>query len=89
MPVHLPITEMIGRRAAASRSLVNADIGALLVFKKESMYYLTGYDTFGFSLSQCMILDPNGNTHLLTRLPDLMSGQVYRRYSRTPDSRLD
>lgn len=35
------------------------------------MFYLTGYDTFGFSLFQCMILDANGDTHLLTRLPDL------------------
>ena len=71
MPVHFSITEMTERRTAAARSLVNAGVDALLVFKQESMYYLTGYDTFGLNLFQCMILDANGNTHLLTRLPDL------------------
>ena len=26
----------------------NAEVDALLMFKQESMYWLTGYDTFGY-----------------------------------------
>ena len=42
-------------------------LDALLIFAQESMYWLTGYDTFGFCFFQCMVLQPNGHTTLLTR----------------------
>ncbi|WP_245322536.1 Xaa-Pro peptidase family protein [Mesorhizobium sp. WSM3882] len=35
------------------------------------MYYLTGYDTFGFSMFQCLLLKTDGSIALLTRAPDL------------------
>ena len=35
------------------------------------MYWLTGYDSFGFSLFQCLVVTADGDTTLLTRLPDL------------------
>ena len=47
------------------------NIDALLMFKQESMYWLTGYDTFGYVFFQTLILDKNGNIVLLTRAPDL------------------
>jgi Xaa-Pro dipeptidase len=34
------------------------------------MYWLTGYDTFGFSMFQCMVLRADGALSLLTRAPD-------------------
>ena len=71
MPVHFSNAEMAERRARAARTMVAEGFDALLLFKQESMYYLTGYDTFGFSLFQCLVLDANGDTYLLTRLPDL------------------
>ena len=53
----------------------NGNIDALLIFKQESMYWLTGYDTFGYVFFQCLILDRNGNVILLTRAPDLRQAQ--------------
>ena len=41
------------------------------MFRQESMYWLTGYDTFGYVFFQTLILDQKGNTVLLTRAPDL------------------
>jgi Xaa-Pro dipeptidase len=41
------------------------------MFRQESMYWLTGYDTFGYVFFQSLILDQKGNLILLTRAPDL------------------
>ena len=71
MPVHFSAEEMRGRRAAVAGELRRLGLEALLIFKQESMYYLTGYDTFGFSLFQCLVFDADGNANLFTRLPDL------------------
>ena len=35
------------------------------------MYYLTGYDTFGYVFFQCLYLNGDGRMTLLTRAPDL------------------
>ena len=51
------------------------NIDALLMFRQESMYWLTGYDTFGYVFFQTLILDKNGKTILLTRAPDLRQAQ--------------
>tara|TARA_B100000700_G_scaffold100983_1_gene113815 strand:+ start:1 stop:1092 length:1092 start_codon:yes stop_codon:yes gene_type:complete len=51
------------------------NIDALLMFRQESMYWLTGYDTFGYVFFQTLILDQKGNIILLTRAPDLRQAQ--------------
>ena len=51
------------------------NIDALLMFRQESMYWLTGYDTFGYVFFQTLILDYKGNVVLLTRAPDLRQAQ--------------
>ncbi len=51
------------------------NIDALLMFRQESMYWLTGYDTFGYVFFQTLVLDKSGNTILLTRAPDLRQAQ--------------
>ena len=51
------------------------NLDALLMFRQESMYWLTGYDTFGFVFFQTLILDKNGEIILLTRAPDLRQAQ--------------
>ena len=50
-------------------------LDALLMFRQESMYWLTGYDTFGYVFFQTLILDNSGNIILLTRAPDLRQAQ--------------
>ena len=71
MPVHFSEEEMRTRRERASSALAERGLDALLMFKQESMYYLSGYDTFGFSMFQCLVMDAGGRTALLTRMPDL------------------
>ncbi len=39
------------------------------------MYWLTGYDTFGYVFFQTLVLDQKGNLILLTRAPDLRQAQ--------------
>ena len=46
-------------------------LDGLLMFRQESMYYLTGYDTFGYVFFQCLYLGADGTMTLLTRAPDL------------------
>jgi Xaa-Pro aminopeptidase len=50
-------------------------LDAILMFRQESMYWLTGYDTFGYVFFQTLILDQKGNVILLTRAPDLRQAQ--------------
>ena len=51
------------------------NLDAILMFRQESMYWLTGYDTFGYVFFQTLILDKKGNVVLLTRAPDLRQAQ--------------
>ena len=71
MPVHFSPEEMARRRERAAAVIRAAGLDGLLCFKQESMYWLTGYDSFGFSLFQCLIVGADGSVTLLTRLPDL------------------
>ena len=71
MPVHFSVEEMQSRRDKTASALRAQGLDGLLMFKQESMYYLSGYDSFGFSLFQCLVMDADGRLTLLTRLPDL------------------
>jgi Xaa-Pro dipeptidase len=50
-------------------------LDGLLLFRQESMYYLTGYDTFGYVFFQCLYLGADGRMTLLTRAPDRLQAQ--------------
>ena len=71
MAVHFAGGELAARRAAAGEAMAARGLAGLLVFKPESMFYLTGYDTFGFCFFQCLWLGSDGGMTLLTRAPDL------------------
>ena len=75
MALHFTIQEFKNRKGNVLREMHNAEIDALLMFKQESMYWLTGYDTFGYVFFQCLVLDKSGNIILLTRAPDLRQAQ--------------
>ena len=60
MAVHFSRGELAARRGAAVRAMEERGLAGLLVFKPESMYYLTGYDTFGFCFFQCLWLGRTG-----------------------------
>ncbi len=71
MPLHFEKSEFSARRAAVTRLLESRNLDGILMFKQESMYYLTGYDTFGYCFFQCLYLGADGRYFLLTRAPDL------------------
>jgi len=73
--VHFTNQEFKNRKEKALKNMSEANIDALLMFKQESMYWLTGYDTFGYVFFQCLVLDKSGNIILLTRAPDLRQAQ--------------
>ena len=75
MALHFSREELAGRRAAAIRLMQERGLDGLLMFRQESMYYLTGYDTFGYVFFQCLYLGADGRLMLLTRAPDLRQAQ--------------
>jgi Xaa-Pro dipeptidase len=75
MPLHFSEAELAQRRERTSALLAEAGLDGLLIFRQESMYYLTGYDTFGYCFFQCLYLGADGRLMLLTRAPDLRQAQ--------------
>ena len=75
MALHFSNKEFENRKNKVLKSMKEQNINALLMFKQESMYWLTGYDTFGFVFFQSLILKENGEIVLLTRAPDLRQAQ--------------
>ncbi len=71
MPLHFERSELQARRDAAAREMRSRGLDALLMFRQESMFYLTGYDTFGYVYFQCLVLTADGRTGLVTRAPDM------------------
>lgn len=75
MPLHFPSEEYAARVEQACVALDQAGLDAILIFAPESQYWLTGYDTFGFAMFQCMVLDKAGRIDLLTRAPDMRQAE--------------
>ena len=75
MALHFSKKEFQDRKLNILRSMKEQNLDALLMFRQESMYWLTGYDTFGYVFFQTLVLDRKGNIVLLTRAPDLRQAQ--------------
>ena len=75
MALHFSKKEFSKRKQDVLKSMKIKNLDALLMFRQESMYWLTGYDTFGFVFFQTLVLDKNGKMILLTRAPDLRQAQ--------------
>ncbi|MDC1280129.1 Xaa-Pro peptidase family protein [Pelagibacteraceae bacterium] len=75
MALHFTKEEFQKRKLDTLKSMKEQNLDALLMFRQESMYWLTGFDTFGYVFFQTLILDKNGNIILLTRAPDLRQAQ--------------
>ena len=57
MGLHFSKEEFASRKSKVLKSMKEQNINALLIFRQESMYWLTGYDTFGYVFFQTLILD--------------------------------
>lgn len=71
MALHFTREEFADRQQRTIARLEARQLDGLLMFRQESMYYLSGYDSFGYVFFQCLYLDLDGNLMLLTRAPDL------------------
>ncbi|HEY0910262.1 MAG TPA: Xaa-Pro peptidase family protein, partial [Bradyrhizobium sp.] len=72
---HFSRAEFGDRRARCLMEMQRRGLRALLLFRQESMYWLTGYDTFGYVYFQCLVLRDDGRTALLTRAPDRLQAR--------------
>jgi len=75
MALHFSPQEFERRRGALLAAMAEARLDGLLLFQQESMYWLTGYDTFGFCFFQCLLVTADGRMALLTRSADLRQAQ--------------
>ncbi len=76
MALHFERQEYQSRRQQLIERLKQKNLDGILIFRQESMYYLTGYDTFGYCFFQCLYLDCSGDYALLTRAPDRLQAQI-------------
>lgn len=75
MALHFTPTEFARRREALLAAMQSERLDALFLFQQESMFWLTGYDTFGFCFFQCLVVKADGTMALLTRSADLRQAQ--------------
>ena len=75
MAIHFTLEEFSNRKSKVIKELKKQNLDGLLMFRQESMYWLTGYDTFGYVYFQCLVLTTKGDLVLLTRAPDLRQAQ--------------
>ncbi|PSJ58155.1 M24 family metallopeptidase [Pseudaminobacter soli (ex Li et al. 2025)] len=71
MALHFERSEFDARRDRLIIEMAEKKLDAILLFAQESMYWLTGYDTFGFCFFQCLVVKVDGSMTLLTRSADL------------------
>ena len=63
--LHFSEEELGDRRARACAEAAQRGLEGLLLVRQESLYYLTGYDTFGYVFFQCLYLGAGGTMTLL------------------------
>jgi len=71
MALHFDTAEFDARRDRLIMEMSENKLDAILLFAQESMYWLTGYDTFGFCFFQCLVMKADGQMVLLTRSADM------------------
>ena len=76
MSIQFSEAEYLSRRQQVINRLNERGLHGILLFRQESMYYLTGYDTFGYCFFQCLYLGIDGKYALLTRSPDKYQAEV-------------
>lgn len=71
MALHFASTEFAQRLERLQAAMQANRLDAMFLFAQESLFWLTGYDTFGFCFFQCLIVRLDGRMALLTRSADL------------------
>jgi Xaa-Pro dipeptidase len=74
--IHFTKEEFAQRQIKAITEINQRGLDGILLFRQESMYYLSGYDSFGYAMFQCLYLSADGRMALLTRAPDLAQAEL-------------
>ncbi|OBT70892.1 hypothetical protein VF21_10166 [Pseudogymnoascus sp. 05NY08] len=69
--LHFSEEEFHQRRERALQLMRRENLEGFLMTKQESLYYFTGFDTFGYVFFQAMYFHKDGSMRLITRMPDL------------------
>jgi Xaa-Pro dipeptidase len=75
MALHFERSEFDARLQRLLAEMAVRKLDAVLLFAQESMYWLTGYDTFGYCFFQCLTVTAKGEMVLMTRAPDLRQAE--------------
>lgn len=70
MATYFSAEEFKSRRKNLQALLAENRLDGVLLFRQESMYYLTGYDTSGYAKYQAMFMTADGKFCLITRSAD-------------------
>jgi Xaa-Pro dipeptidase len=76
MAIHFTSEEFQKRQSKTISELIKRGLDGILMFRQESMYYLSGYDSFGYAMFQCLYLGIDGRMVLLTRAPDFAQAEL-------------
>jgi len=76
MALHFTRAEFAERQRKTRAEIARQGLDGLLIFRQETMYWLTGYDTEGFVLFQGMYLSADGRIALLTRSADDLQSRL-------------
>lgn len=71
MALQFESEEYANRLQRLTARMRDEKLDAMLLFAQESMYWLTGYDTFGYCFFQTLVVKADGDMVLLTRSADL------------------
>ncbi|HFA59915.1 MAG TPA: aminopeptidase P family protein, partial [Rhodospirillales bacterium] len=55
MALHFAREEYATRQRAVLTAMADSGLDALLMFKPESQYWTTGFDSFGYCFFQCLL----------------------------------
>ena len=71
MALQFERAEYDARRDRLVMEMAEQKLDAIVLFAQESMYWLTGYDTFGYCFFQSLVVKADGSMVLMTRSADL------------------
>ena len=80
MGLHFSAKEFSNRKSKVTQSMKKENIDALLMFRQESMYWLTGYDTFGYVFFSDFSFRSKGKYNFINKSTGFKASSKYFKY---------
>lgn len=75
LPLHFERQEYDLRHRRLLLEIQKRNLDGILLFRQESLYWLTGYDSLGYIFFQCLYVDCDGQLTLFSRPQDLQQAR--------------